>query len=170
MNESEFRRLVRAAVGEPPPAPAAGQLHASLVARIDRRRQRLVAAAAFGLAAVVVVALLGGYRLLNAGQRPTTPAATPSSTPVATPTAAPTATPTGLPSASPAPTPTPAPTASSPRFTTFQLPGANPIPAQATAGPDGAVWYMDDRSPLSIVRISPSGTTQAFPLQGSASD
>jgi len=29
---------------------------------------------------------------------------------------------------------------------------------------------MDDRSPLSIVRISPSGTTQAFPLQGSASD
>src|SRR5215472_10924608 len=85
MNESEFRRIVRAAVGQPPAAPSPERLHAYLVERTERRRQRIVATVAFGLAVAVVVVLLGGYRLLSLAQRPTTPAATPPAVPSAAP-------------------------------------------------------------------------------------
>ncbi len=156
MNESEFRRLVREAIGEPPPSPSGDQLHAFLIHRGERRRQRMIAAAAFGLAALVVVVLFGSYRLLGVTQR-TTPAAPLPAVPTAVPTRA-------APSA--APTATPVPAASTPRFASFPLPGSASFPVAATVGPDGAVWYADDGNPVRIVRVSVVGQTTGYPLPG----
>jgi virginiamycin B lyase len=161
MNEPQFRRLVRSAIGRPPPAPTPASLHAGLVARADRRRHRVVTAVAFGLAVVVVVVLLGGYRLLSVGQRPTTPVAPPSTAPTAPPSAAP----TGSPPNTPSPT---APSTTAGRIanvTTFTLSGAGPIFA-AAVGPDGATWYADWGTPRRIGRVAADGTSRAYPLPG----
>ncbi|HEY4028155.1 MAG TPA: hypothetical protein VGO86_17140, partial [Candidatus Dormibacteraeota bacterium] len=54
-----------------------------------------------------------------------------------------------------------------PRFASFPLPGsANPIPAAATVGPDGAVWYTVDGNPIGVGRVSSGGAVQTYPLPG----
>lgn len=55
----------------------------------------------------------------------------------------------------------------SPHFASFVLPSSsNPLPAQATLGPDGAIWYTDSGSPLRIGRISATGEVTTYPLPG----
>jgi virginiamycin B lyase len=57
--------------------------------------------------------------------------------------------------------------APAPHFVSYALPSStNPLPAQATAGPDGAIWYTDRGSPLRIGRISATGDVTTYPLPG----
>jgi len=142
MNESEFRRLVRAAVGQPPPPLAPERLHAYLVERAERQRHRVTAAVAFGLAVVAVVVLFGGYRLLNLSQRPTTPVAPPSAIP-----ASPTTGPTPVQSTAPPQTPTPTPSAARGSVLVFQQGASTGAWTTSIVGPDGVVRHTASANP-----------------------
>jgi virginiamycin B lyase len=55
----------------------------------------------------------------------------------------------------------------SPHFVSYVLPTSpNPLPAQATVGPDGAIWYTDRGSPLRVGRISAAGAVTTYALPG----
>jgi virginiamycin B lyase len=57
--------------------------------------------------------------------------------------------------------------APSPHFISYVLPSSsNPLPTQATLGPDGAIWYTDRGNPLRIGRISATGEVTTYPLPG----
>jgi hypothetical protein len=131
MNESEFRRRFRSAVGEPPPLSPSVNARTVLALRRPRPSHRALALTAFGLAVVVVIVLVGGHRLLSVRVSPPVPAVTPTTAPTPRPTEVPTSPP------SLAPTPAPQPATPSPALGVVSWPEPGRMMVSPSRGPVG---------------------------------